>query len=154
MGQRPRGKPLKVASEMDQTDHHLQILSVFHYVVAGLAALFALIPVVHLGIGIGILTGAFGSSSHGPDARFVGVLLIGLAVGIILCGWAFASCVFLAGRFLSSYRHYTYCLAMAGVECIFTPFGTVLGVFTIILLTRRDVRARFEGQVQPVVSGA
>jgi hypothetical protein len=32
---------------------------------------------------------------------------------------------------------------MAGVECIFAPFGTVLGVFTIIVLMRESVKQLF-----------
>jgi len=36
-----------------------------------------------------------------------------------------------------------FCLVMAGVECIFTPFGTVLGVLTIIVLVRPSVKELF-----------
>jgi hypothetical protein len=36
-----------------------------------------------------------------------------------------------------------YCLVVAGIECIFMPFGTVLGVFTIIVLMRPSVRNLF-----------
>jgi len=32
---------------------------------------------------------------------------------------------------------------MAGVECMFMPFGTVLGVFTIIVLMRPSVKEIF-----------
>ena len=32
---------------------------------------------------------------------------------------------------------------MAGIECMFTPFGTVLGVFTIIVLMRPEVKTMF-----------
>jgi hypothetical protein len=35
------------------------------------------------------------------------------------------------------------CFAMAGVECIFMPFGTVLGVFTILVLNRQSVKELF-----------
>ena len=61
----------------------------------------------------------------------------------ILAGWAFAVCLALAGRYLSRRRRYTYCLVMGGVACIFMPFGTVLGVFTIITLVRDSVKRLF-----------
>jgi hypothetical protein len=32
---------------------------------------------------------------------------------------------------------------MAGVECLFMPVGTVLGVFTIIVLVRDSVKELF-----------
>jgi hypothetical protein len=40
-------------------------------------------------------------------------------------------------------KHYTFCLVMAGVECLFMPFGTVLGVFTILVLNRQTVKELF-----------
>jgi hypothetical protein len=36
-----------------------------------------------------------------------------------------------------------FCLVMGGVECLFMPFGTVLGVFTIIVLMREPVKQLF-----------
>mgnify|MGYP000166472252 CR=1 FL=1 len=62
---------------------------------------------------------------------------------IMLTGWILAVCILLAGRFLARRTHYLYCLIMAGVECLFMPLGTVLGVFTIIVLDRDSVRQTF-----------
>lgn len=129
---------------MDRTDEHLQILSVFHYVVAGLAAAFSFLPVFHLAIGIAILTGAFKSGHEEGALQVMGCFLAALAIFIILAGLTFALLVALSGRYLATRRHYTYCLVMGGVECIFSPFGTVLGVLTLIALTRPGVSERFE----------
>jgi hypothetical protein len=49
-----------------------------------------------------------------------------------------------AGRFLARRKHHLFCLVVAGVECLFFPFGTVLGVFTIIVLMRPSVQQAFE----------
>jgi len=38
----------------------------------------------------------------------------------------------------------TYCLVVAGVECILVPFGTVLGVLTLIVLSKESVKTIFE----------
>lgn len=43
-----------------------------------------------------------------------------------------------------------YCLVMAGIECMFMPFGTVLGVFTIIVLMRESVQKLFAAN-EPLV---
>jgi hypothetical protein len=40
-------------------------------------------------------------------------------------------------------KHFTFCLIMAAVECIFMPFGTVLGTFTILVINRPSVRELF-----------
>jgi hypothetical protein len=45
-------------------------------------------------------------------------------------------------------EEYTFCLVMAGVACMFMPFGTVLGVFTIIVLLRDSVKELF-GVTEP-----
>lgn len=123
---------------------HLKLLSIFHYIVAGLSALFACIPFIHLAIGIGfVLFGdKTGKGSDGPPA-FVGWLFIGLASFFILLGWTHAILVFLAGRFITARKHHTYCFVVACVQCIFIPTGTILGIFTIIVLNRPSVKALF-----------
>jgi len=58
-------------------------------------------------------------------------------------GWIFAAFVLATGRFLAKRKHYLFCLVMAGIESIFMPFGTVLAVFTIIVLMRDSVKELF-----------
>lgn len=128
---------------MDQDQEHLRLLSIFHYVVAGLAALFACFPIIHLVLGILLATGSLEAPDEG--ARVVGVVFIVIAAVLILLGWTFAVFVAMTGRFLATRRHHTFCLVMGGVECLFMPFGTVLGVFTLIVLMREPVRGLFGG---------
>lgn len=132
-------------STREQDAEHLRLLSIFHYVVAGLAALFACLPVFHLVIGIMMVTGQGGFVDQEPAIGLLGCFLVALAGAFILAGWTFAVCLALAGRYLSERRHYTFCLVVAGVACAFGPFGTVLGVFTIIALVRDSVKELFEG---------
>lgn len=128
---------------MNQDLEHLRLLSVFHYVVAGLVALFACFPLIHFVVGAGLATGAFDDS--GGEARLLGVGIMVFAGCFILCGWAMAAAILVAGRKLAAHTSYTYCLVVAGVECMIMPFGTVLGVFTIIVLLRESVKRLFEG---------
>ena len=133
---------------MSRDEEHLNLLSVFHYVVAGAAALFACIPIIHVIIGIAVLVGGFGS---GPGAHAGGELpdrlfgLIFIVVGglAVLAGWTLAAVLFAAGRCLARRKRYTFCLVVAAISCIFMPFGTVLGVFTIIVLVRPSVKELF-----------
>jgi hypothetical protein len=60
-----------------------------------------------------------------------------------IAGWIFAAFVLANGRFLARREHYTFCVVMAGIECIFMLFGTVLGAFTIAILLRESVRQLF-----------
>ena len=50
-----------------------------------------------------------------------------------------------AGGRLRRRKSRTYCLVAAGIACMFMPFGTVLGIFTIITLTKPSVIQLFEG---------
>ena len=129
---------------MNQDEQHLNLLSIFHYIVALFSALFACFPILHLTIGILMLTGGFEKVPNDEfPATIFGLMFILVPGLIIILGWAFAVCLFIAGRYLARRKHYMYCLVMACISCIFIPFGTVLGVFTIIVLMRSSVKELF-----------
>ncbi|MBN1147264.1 MAG: hypothetical protein JXA78_08410 [Anaerolineales bacterium] len=137
---------------MEQNETYLKILSIFHFVVAGMAALFACFPIFHLAMGITMLTGGFFSGELAPDDTFFPFTIFGLMftllpAAMIVLGWAFAISLAISGYFLSQKRKYTFCLVMAGVSCVFMPFGTVLGAFTIGTLIQPAVKALFNANV-------
>jgi len=135
--------------QKSEDEQYLQLLSIFHYIVAGIAALVACFPIFHLTIGVGMIIAALTGSNEAAPMAVFGLVFALIGGSVILIGWAFAVCVAIAGRFLATRRHHTYCLVMAGIECLFTPFGTVLGVFTLLVLTRPSVKEMF---LQPAVS--
>ena len=130
---------------MTQNDNdQLRLLSIFHYGVAGLAGLFALFPVLHLVLGLVMILAPDKLGGKGaPPPAFFGWIFVILAAVLITFGLVFAGFVFTAGRFLAKRKNYLFCLVMAGVECLLMPFGTVLGVFTILVLTRESVKSLF-----------
>jgi hypothetical protein len=133
---------------MNQDRENLRLLSIFYYIFAGFTALFACFPVIHLSMGIMMLSGALPieSSVGNPPVQLFGWLFVLIPILIILIGWGIAVAFFLAGRFLGLRRHYLYCQILAGITCISFPFGTVLGIFTIVVLSRPSARALFEGE--------
>src|SRR6266496_1341209 len=54
-----------------------------------------------------------------------------------------AICILIAGRSLAKHTRYWFAFVMACIECLFIPFGTILGVFTIIVLSRESVKTLF-----------
>jgi hypothetical protein len=128
---------------MNQDLEHLKLLSIFHYVVAAVAALFACIPFIHFFVGLSMVTGWLPDTGNEPPLKLFGVFFMVIAGAAILCGWAFAVCLAIAGRYLGEHQRYTFCLVMAAIACMFMPFGTVLGVFTIIVLVRPSVKELF-----------
>ena len=128
-----------------QDDQHLRLLAIFHYVLGGLMALGACFPIIHLAVGLAMMSGRFGPPTPGePPPELFGAIFVGVGAGAILLGWTMALCILFAGRSLSQRRRYVFCMVMAGlmmVICI--PLGTGLGVFTIIVLQRPSVKQAF-----------
>ena len=133
---------------MKQDEEHLKLLSIFHYVVGGFAALFAMFPIIHFILGLlFILTPETFASNGKPPPPFVGWFFVIFAGTFIISGWILAGFIITAGRFLALHRHRLFCLVIAGIECAFVPFGVVLGVFTIIVLMRESVKELFSTKI-------
>jgi hypothetical protein len=131
---------------MNQDTEHLRLLSIFHYIVAGLAALFSFFPLLYTTVGaIFIFAARHGTPKPGEELppEFLSWIFVGVGSFLFLLGVAMAIWFLIAGRCLSRHRFYSFALVMACVECLFIPFGTILGVFTIIALSRESVKALF-----------
>lgn len=135
-----------------QDTEHLRLLSIFHYVVAGLQATFACFPIIHFVVGTAMVAipPNRGDGAEGvwvPKA--MGCFFMAISGALILAGWTLAACMVLVGRNLAARKRHTFCLVVAGIEsaaCM--PFGTALGVFTIVVLLRPSVKALFGPPVQ------
>jgi hypothetical protein len=131
---------------MNPDEEQLQLLAIFHYVVAGLAALFSFFPLLYTTVGaIFIFAARHGTAKPGEDLppEFLGWIFAVLGSLLFLIGIAMAICILIAGRSLALRKRYLFVLVMACVECLFIPFGTILGVFTIVVLSRESVRGLF-----------
>jgi len=127
----------------EQDIEHVKLLSIFHYVLAGITALGACIPIIHLVVGLACLAAPPGSLSGGPPPRLFGIVFATVGGSMVLFGWTVAALLFFAGRFLAARTHYRFCFVVAALSCLMFPLGTVLGVFTIIVLSRLSVKALF-----------
>ena len=130
---------------MNQHAEHLQLLTIFHYVVAGLAALFSFFPLLYSLVGGFLLYAAHhpGPNNQEPPPAFLGWIFIAVGVVFFLTGITMAICTLIAGQCLFRRKAYSFALVIACVECLFIPFRTILGVFTIIVLSRESVKALF-----------
>jgi hypothetical protein len=137
---------------MNQDKEHLRLLAIFHYIVAGLAALFSFFPLLYTTIGaIFIFVARHRTQKPGEELppEFLGWIFVGLGSFLFLFGIAMAICILIGGRCLSHHKGYSFTLVMACIECLFIPFGTILGVFTIIALSRESVKALFSTAAAP-----
>ena len=130
---------------MDSDFEHLRLLSIFHYVVAGLTALFGCFPVFHIvfGLWIALSPESLNDNKGEPPPAMFGWFFAFAGVTAMAAMWTFATLLFVTGRCLTLRKRYMFCLVMAALECCCQPFGTVLGLFTIIVLMRESVKKLF-----------
>jgi hypothetical protein len=76
--------------------------------------------------------------------HFMGWFFTILASIFILLGWALAISEVLAGIYLKQRKNRTFCIVIGACECLMMPFGTILGIFTLLLLTKPHIEALFE----------
>ncbi|WP_282276781.1 hypothetical protein [Stenotrophomonas sp. PS02297] len=140
--------PVPPPTLTDEDASQLRLLSIFHYVVAAITGLFSLFPVLHLAMGLAMVTGKLPmdqgtSGAQALDPQLFGWFFVAFAGAFIVCGLTLAGFMAYAGRCLGRRRRHTLCLVVAAISCMMMPFGTVLGVFTLIVLMRPAVKAAF-----------
>ena len=142
-------------NQINQDIEHLRILSICHYVLAGFCVFPLLYGIFYMVMGL-FFTAAVATSPEARDAT-PAYLITGIFVGIGLVVSAVALTLGLvlikAGRDLNAHRNHTFCFVIAVIACLIMPFGTVLGVFTIIVLLRDSVKMLFNGSPHGPMSG-
>ncbi|MHB9037545.1 MAG: hypothetical protein ACYC64_12835 [Armatimonadota bacterium] len=132
---------------MNQDEQNLNLLSIFHYILGTIVALGSSIFLIHVGIGVAMIRGAFDGKDAPPQA--LGWLFVVLGSLAVLFGWTLGILMIVSGKRLQRHVSRTFCLVIAGIECIVTPLGTVLGVFTIIMLMKESIVKLFVESDQP-----
>jgi hypothetical protein len=122
----------------------LRILSILYYVFGGLGVFGGLIPLVYVALGVVLLSvRQTGPAGSGPP-REIGWLMIGGGSALSLFLLALACCALFTGYNLARKRRYLFCFVDACICCIQMPLGTILGVFTIVVLVRPEVKELFD----------
>lgn len=124
---------------MDNDLKHLNYLKIFHYVLGGFSLLFACFPLIHVGFGIAMVIGGFGHGHNTPPA-FLGWIFLIIGGFFFLMGQTITVCLFLSGKYIKNRKHYWFTFILAAIICALFPFGTALGVFTIIVLSKDSVK--------------
>ncbi len=127
---------------------HLKLLSIFHYVMAGLIALGGCLMMAYFAFSAYFFSEMIramppGKGTPPPPA---GIAWFFGAFGAVMClgSWIVAALNFLSARWLAARKNRIFCFVVAALNCAAFPLGTALGVFTILVLQRPGVRAEFE----------
>ena len=83
------------------------------------------------------------NSNQGPPPILFRIVA-GVIGVIIICGWTLGALTAYAGRCIKKRKHKLFIYIMAGINCIWIPYGTLLGIATILLFQWPEVQAQFE----------
>ena len=128
---------------------HLNILSILFYVLSALVGLGALFFSLYIIIGIFFLSVDIPQKAGDPPPEFIGGFMIVFGLIFVVAFAVISILAFKTARSLKSHTNYTLCFVTAAIACLWVPLGTVLGVFTIVVLLRDSVKALFDGQRVP-----
>ena len=118
--------------------NHLKLLSIFHFVKAGMDFLGIIIITAHYEMSQ-LFFKLWEEQKHvAPPIEFAISKWIYLIFAVLCI--VFGVLNLISGLFIRARIHRTFSLVIAGVNCFFTPYGTLLGVFSIIVLIRDSVQ--------------
>ncbi len=130
-------------------EDHLRYLQLGHTIAAAVTGLFSCMFLVHVGMGIAMVVAPDSffkdGPGKGPPPGF-GWIFVGMGSAAVLFGWTLAGLMFSAGRFIKRRKRHTFCVVVAGVSCLFMPFGTILGVLSLVVLNRPSVKLLFDAR--------
>ena len=144
---------------VDRDQEQLRLLTLFHYITAGVTVVFGSIPLIHVAVGVAFLVlpeifPSPPSSKGGGPPREIGFLFAGLGGLFVAAGWTLALLHFLTARYLAQRRNYWFCLVVSGLSSLACTFSNaIVGIATIVILSRDSVRALFSSSPNPIGPG-
>jgi hypothetical protein len=127
---------------------HLRLLSIGYYIYGGIAAFSVCIFLVHLVVLIvfAVVPDSAWTANQGTEfsPRFLFLIMAGVVGSLIIAGWALGGLTIFAGRCIRNRKRYVFTLIIAAINCVFVPFGTLLGVLTFIHLRQPDTKNEFQ----------
>lgn len=135
-----------MGNPIDCDSSQLSLLSLFHFIGAGLAALGG----CFLGLHYAIFHTFFlnpqnwtGRSQPPPPAWFIEIIFwVYIVMGLFFI-LSFVSNV-ISAFYIRARKHRIFSIIVASFNCIHVPLGTLLGVFTICILMRESVCKQYE----------
>jgi hypothetical protein len=129
-------------------EEHLKLLSLGYVVSACVSAFYSMFGLLYMFMGIMMST----TFSHLPQnpanpaeapPAFVGWIFGFIGLGFFLIGIAVTAARFRAAWCVKHRKSRVFCMVIAGIGCLEIPYGTVLGVFSFLVLGRDSVVTLF-----------
>jgi hypothetical protein len=133
-------------------EEHLKLLSIAYLVSAAWSAFFSLFGLFYAFMGVAMtsfisrIPQTPGQAPPSPEffGWFFGLFGLGMFTILITIGVL----KFITSRRLKQHRSRVFCMIVAGLSCFGVPWGTMLGVFTFLVLGRPSVTRLFEGEAR------
>jgi len=139
---------------MEKDLEHLKLLGIFHYIWGALSLLGGIfIGGYFLVIGVIMMNNppTSTSSEDSGTASMAGGILIGVGVVLFLVVVVYGILTLMAGgKYRKHQGGYWFCFILAIVTLVIGGIpGIVLGIFSLIVLSRESVKTLFRGQSLP-----
>lgn len=133
------------------TEHDLRLLSIGFFVQAGIAAFYTIMLLAYAGFASVILAGIAqpaNDSGQNLPPGFLPFMSIFMLILALIAG-AYTVALFVAGLWLRRFRNILFIQVVAAFNCVAIPYGTVLSIFTFLVLQRPSAKQMFAGPSLP-----
>ena len=126
-------------------EEHLKMLSLGYAVSAGVSALYSLFGLFYVFMGIMMSTALShlpetpANPAQAPPPAFVGWIFSFIGLAFFLIATAVTAARFRAAWCIKHRKSRVFCMVIAGIGCLEFPYGTVLGIFSFLVLGRDSV---------------
>lgn len=132
---------------------HLRLLRIGYLVSSGVSAFFGLFGLLYAAMGAFVTSVArFAQPTNPhqiPPEQFGWVVMV-FGLGFTLFFLGIAALKYQVARNLKGRRGWTFCMVVAALCCMGVPYGTLLGIFTFMVMSRPSVHALFGDRPPPV----
>lgn len=136
-------------------EEHLKLLSICYMISAAISACFSMMGLMYAGMGA-VVNEAIKrapeiatSTANAPPPALIGWIFGAIGVAVFLILIAMAGLQLGVAFSLKKRKARTFCMVVAAFECLGVPYGTLLGIFTFIVLGRDSVTRLFDASVAP-----
>ncbi|MDH3199344.1 MAG: hypothetical protein OEM15_00460 [Myxococcales bacterium] len=120
---------------------HLKLLRWGYFVSAGFTAFFSLFGLAYVGMGALMSSLPFKKGDAPPEAFILMFIVVGILITVI--GLAIAAAKLRVAKALRERNSRTLCYVVAVITMLGMPYGTALGILTMLVLSRPSVAKMF-----------
>lgn len=138
--------PPRIRDQRKVDADHLKLVEIFHFVYAGMALAGVFFLLAHYAVFQAFFSNPQLWESQNQTPPPAAVFAVLKWFYLIFGAWFVIGIMLnvISALCLRARKHRMFCMVVAGINCVRIPVGTVLGVFTIIVMARDSVRELYE----------